>query len=289
MLSICANLERSWLSTCLIETNWLSLTRFRSFSACFQTKWRAQPTLSVLDGEKDSSVRTSRWPINHGTFLRAVRYFDAVIAGATPASRRAPSWSVPIRRFRCSSVLRTSLPARRQTCRPPSSSASSSCRATKPHSRYFTSCTPAWCIPTKTGSAASRMRSPRPTKPGLTVASRARATATTIWCSWHAQSKSGNTSVQAASTSERPGVSPGASDSPWCQTGAQSRWSASSATMAPARAPCSSCGPTCQNIPAEAIQAKCKVAPQIEVGADQVRDLTGRENIYLNGAILGIP
>lgn len=32
-----------------------------------------------------------------------------------------------------------------------------------------------------------------------------------------------------------------------------------------------------------------KVAPLIEVGAGLVGDLTGRENIYLNGAILGIP
>lgn len=32
-----------------------------------------------------------------------------------------------------------------------------------------------------------------------------------------------------------------------------------------------------------------KVAPLIEVGAGLVGDLTGRENVYLNGAILGIP
>ena len=32
-----------------------------------------------------------------------------------------------------------------------------------------------------------------------------------------------------------------------------------------------------------------KIAPLIEVGAGLVGDLTGRENIYLNGSILGIP
>jgi lipopolysaccharide transport system ATP-binding protein len=37
------------------------------------------------------------------------------------------------------------------------------------------------------------------------------------------------------------------------------------------------------------IQVRGKVAPLIEVGAGLVGDLTGRENIYLNGAILGIP
>ncbi|BBJ22713.1 ABC transporter ATP-binding protein [Candidatus Nitrotoga sp. AM1P] len=37
------------------------------------------------------------------------------------------------------------------------------------------------------------------------------------------------------------------------------------------------------------IQVKGKIAPLIEVGAGLVGDLTGRENIYLNGAILGIP
>jgi lipopolysaccharide transport system ATP-binding protein len=37
------------------------------------------------------------------------------------------------------------------------------------------------------------------------------------------------------------------------------------------------------------IIVKGKVAPLIEVGAGLVGDLTGRENIYLNGAILGIP
>ena len=36
------------------------------------------------------------------------------------------------------------------------------------------------------------------------------------------------------------------------------------------------------------IQVKGKIAPLIEVGAGLVGDLTGRENIYLNGAILGI-
>jgi lipopolysaccharide transport system ATP-binding protein len=37
------------------------------------------------------------------------------------------------------------------------------------------------------------------------------------------------------------------------------------------------------------IRVKGKIAPLIEVGAGLVADLTGRENIYLNGAILGIP
>jgi ABC-type polysaccharide/polyol phosphate transport system ATPase subunit len=37
------------------------------------------------------------------------------------------------------------------------------------------------------------------------------------------------------------------------------------------------------------IQVQGKIAPLIEVGAGLVGDLTGRENIYLNGAILGIP
>lgn len=36
------------------------------------------------------------------------------------------------------------------------------------------------------------------------------------------------------------------------------------------------------------IQVKGKVAPLIEVGAGLIGDLTGRENIYLNGAILGM-
>ena len=37
------------------------------------------------------------------------------------------------------------------------------------------------------------------------------------------------------------------------------------------------------------VKVKGKVAPLIEVGAGLVPDLTGRENIYLNGAILGMP
>jgi lipopolysaccharide transport system ATP-binding protein len=36
------------------------------------------------------------------------------------------------------------------------------------------------------------------------------------------------------------------------------------------------------------VTVKGKIAPLIEVGAGLVGDLTGRENIYLNGAILGI-
>ena len=37
------------------------------------------------------------------------------------------------------------------------------------------------------------------------------------------------------------------------------------------------------------VKVKGKVAPLIEVGAGLVGDLTGRENVFLNGAILGIP
>lgn len=37
------------------------------------------------------------------------------------------------------------------------------------------------------------------------------------------------------------------------------------------------------------IRVKGKIAPLIEVGAGFVPDLTGRENVYLNGAILGMP
>jgi hypothetical protein len=37
------------------------------------------------------------------------------------------------------------------------------------------------------------------------------------------------------------------------------------------------------------ITVKGKIAPPIEMGAGLVGDLTGRENNYLNGAILGIP
>ena len=50
MLSICANLEQSWLSTYLSETICRSRVRCRSSSACFRTKRRAQPTLSGHDG-----------------------------------------------------------------------------------------------------------------------------------------------------------------------------------------------------------------------------------------------
>ncbi|HHM04776.1 MAG TPA: ABC transporter ATP-binding protein [Gammaproteobacteria bacterium] len=44
------------------------------------------------------------------------------------------------------------------------------------------------------------------------------------------------------------------------------------------------CTPT-----AGSINVKGKVAPLIEVGAGLIGDLTGRENIFLNGSILGIP
>ncbi len=37
------------------------------------------------------------------------------------------------------------------------------------------------------------------------------------------------------------------------------------------------------------VKVKGKVAPLIEVGAGLIGDLTGRENVFLNGAILGIP
>ena len=37
------------------------------------------------------------------------------------------------------------------------------------------------------------------------------------------------------------------------------------------------------------VKVSGKVAPLIEVGAGLIGDLTGRENIYLNGSILGIP
>ena len=65
---------------------------------------------------------------------------------------------------------RTWLPARRPACRLSSSSANSGCRATKPLSKFFTSCVSAWCAPTRTGSAARRTRPSKPTKPGLVAA-----------------------------------------------------------------------------------------------------------------------
>ncbi len=56
--------------------------------------------------------------------------------------------------------------------------------------------------PTRTGSAASRMRSSKPTKHGLEDARGARGVASTTWCSWPAPSKSGNANAPAASTGE---------------------------------------------------------------------------------------
>lgn len=165
MVSICITLEPPWLSTFLSEAICRFRARCRSFSVSSLMKRRVLHILSVLDGAMASFARTAGWLMSHGTFLRALGYFAAVIAAVTQASPRAPSWHVRIRRFRSGSGRRTWLLARHPACRPFSFSGNSGCLATRQLSRSFISCESAWCVPTKIGSEANLVNTSKPTKP----------------------------------------------------------------------------------------------------------------------------
>ncbi len=154
------------------------------FQRLFPDETASRTTLSVPDGAMASSARTARWLMNHCTFLRALGYFATVIVATTPASQPVPLWNALTRRFRSGSGLRTWSPAKHPACRLSSCSANSAYRVTKPPFRFSTSCAPAWCVPTRTGSAANQKRSLRLMKPGLVAAHAERGAAFTTGCSW---------------------------------------------------------------------------------------------------------
>ena len=69
---------------------------------------------------------------------------------------------------------------------------------------------------------------------------------------------------------------------------ARARWSASSAATAPARAPCSKILSRITSRPRAGSSLNGRVGSLLEVGTGFHPELTGRENIFLNGAILGM-
>ena len=67
----------------------------------------------------------------------------------------------------------------------------------------------------------------------------------------------------------------------------RARRSASSAATARASRPCSSASAACSSRPSGEVAVRGKLAGLLELGAGFQQDLTGRENIYLNGSLLG--
>ena len=71
-------------------------------------------------------------------------------------------------------------------------------------------------------------------------------------------------------------------------TSSRARSSASSAATAPAKAPCSSCSPASPSPPPAASRFAAASAPCSKSAPASTPSSTGRENVFLNGAILGM-
>lgn len=96
ILSICTNVERSWLSTYLNETICRSRARCRSFSGCFRMRPHARLTLSGRDGVTVSCAPTVIRPANlTDTALDLV--FFAVISICSPTPCHAHDLEIALR------------------------------------------------------------------------------------------------------------------------------------------------------------------------------------------------
>ena len=122
MLSTCANVKKSWSSTCSSETICRSLVRFRSSSACFRTRQHVRHTLSARDGATASPVPTAERPANPIATPLAPVFFVAGRVATKLASRPARSWSARTRRSRFGSGRPLGCAAIHPECRPSSSS-----------------------------------------------------------------------------------------------------------------------------------------------------------------------
>ena len=224
MLSNCINLGVSCRSMCLSEAICRFRARCRSFSACFRMRLRARLILNAPDGVTGLSALVAAYPVNLIASPLDPAYSVAESVAAIRALWPARSWSSRIRRSRCGSGLHTCSPLKHPAYRLFNFSGNSGCRATRPPSRFFTSCALAWCDRIRIVSAVSQKKSSRPMKPTLGVVRAAWGAASTIWSSWHVPSKLGSASIPVASTSERPGGTPVVSGSPSCRTEVPNHW-----------------------------------------------------------------
>ena len=100
VLSMHADLGRSWLSTCLSEAICRFRARCRSFSDCCRTKRHARPTLSAPDGTMGSSATSAARPASHTALPIVPAFSGVVIATVTRVLPPVPSWNVRTRRSR---------------------------------------------------------------------------------------------------------------------------------------------------------------------------------------------
>ena len=235
MLSNCVNLGLPWRLTFLSGAIWCFHARCRSFSGCFRTRQHVRHTLSVRDGAMASPVLVVAHPVSLTVSPLAPAYSVVGSVAVTRASPLAPSWNARTRRSRFGSGQRTWSPVKRPACRRFSSSGNSDSRATRPPSRFFTSCASAWCAPIRIELVVSPRNTSRPMKPTSVGVLAAKGRASTTWYSWQAQSKSASASSKGAATNAEPGATQGVFALPLCQIAAPSRWADSlSAPLHPA-------------------------------------------------------
>ena len=154
MLSTCANVKKSWSSTCLSETICRSLVCFRSSSACFRTRQHVRHTLSARDGATASPVPTAELRRTL-SLLHSPRC--SLLPGVSPRNSPHGRHGHATHAHAALGLVLGGLMVASHTpeCRPPVPAATRASPTKRPF-RFSTSCAPAWCARTRSDRGQAR-------------------------------------------------------------------------------------------------------------------------------------